>query len=33
MDHLTSVLEHYQKVLELTGKGQDYEAMDKVLQG
>lgn len=33
MNHLTSVLDHYKSILELTGKGQDYAAMDKILQG
>lgn len=33
MDSLTSVLDHYKSILELTGRGQNYDAMDKILQG
>ena len=33
MDALTGVLEHYKSILELTGKGQDYKAIDTILQG
>lgn len=33
MEHLTSVLEHYQNLLSIIGKSKDYEAMGNFLQG
>lgn len=33
MEHATSVLEHYQSILELTGRSNDYDAMGEVLRG
>ena len=33
MEHLTSVLDHYQNLLELTGRQKDYDNMGKVLRG
>ena len=33
MEHQTSVLEHYQTLLELMGKQNDYKMIGKVLQG
>lgn len=33
LDALNGVLEHYKSILELTGKGQDYKAIDTILQG
>ena len=33
MEHLTSVLEHYQNLLSIIGRSKDYEAMGNFLQG
>jgi hypothetical protein len=33
MEHQTSVLEHYQSLIELMGKSNDYDMMGKVLEG
>jgi predicted O-linked N-acetylglucosamine transferase (SPINDLY family) len=33
MEHHTDVLEHYKNLLSLTGKENDYKALDTVLKG